>query len=318
MKRICVVGCGRWGKNHIRTLSEMGVLSAVVDNDVERLSRIRDEYKGVMCHSTLQEAIEVRYDGYTVAVPAQAHYEVGRALLAEGLNVMMEKPMTLTADESEKLLTLSSQYGGRLMVGHVLMFHPAIKKIKETIESGKIGTLRYLYSHRLNLGTIRMEEDVFWSFAPHDISLLDYLTGSRVEQIHAKGSEYLTAGLSDVVMAELEYPNNIHGHIFVSWLHPFKQQLLVVVGSEGMLTFDDATDKEVKYYAKGVGFENGLPRTYDNGYEVIPYEQTQPLKEELTYFVEHCDGEIAINRGEDGLAVVSVLEQVTAEIKRGK
>lgn len=313
-KRLCVVGCGRWGMNHVRTLYRLGILFAVVDSDEQRLKSISEEYADVTCHMSLEEAIHARYDGYTVAVPAEAHYSIGSQLLKAGLSVMMEKPMTLTVAESESLIALSNEYGGRLMVGHVLMFHPAIRKIKEVIESGKIGELRYIYSHRLNLGTIRTEEDVFWSFAPHDISLLDYLTGTRVVAIRAKGSDYLTKGVSDIVIAELDYPNNVHAHIFTSWLNPFKQQQLVIIGSEGMLTFDDAGDKEIKYFAKGVNFDIGRPQVYDNGTEVIPYEISQPLTAELAYFAEHCDGDITINSGEDGLAVVRVLEQVSTEI----
>lgn len=310
-KRICVVGGGRWGRNHIRTLSELGCLSAIVESDEERLKGYREEYPKVKCYADIEKAIEARYDGYTVAVPAELHFEIGSRLLKAGLNVMMEKPMTMSVDESVELVELSKLYGGRLMVGHVLLFHSAIRKIKQLIDEGKVGELCYVYSNRLNLGTVRTEEDVFWSFAPHDISVLDYLVGSKAIDIRAKGCDYLTEGISDLAMVELEYLDNVHGHIFVSWLHPFKQQMIVVVGREGMITFDDATDKEVKYYKKRVVFENGRPTAENGEVEIIAYERTQPLTEELKYFAEHCDKDIEINRGEDGLEVVRVLKKVT-------
>lgn len=316
VKKICVVGGGRWGRNHIRTLSELGMLSAIVETDAERVKSYKAEYPDVECTTDLEQAIEARYDGYTVAVPAEWHYEVGSRLLKAGLNVMMEKPMTVTQQESEMLVALSEQYGGRLMVGHVLLFHPAIRKIKQIIDEGYVGELCYVYSNRLNFGTVRTEEDVFWSFAPHDVSVLDYLTGSRAVDIRAKGTECLTRGVSDFVMAEMTYENGVRGHIFVSWLHPFKQQMIVVVGREGMITFDDATDKEVKYYRKRVRFEEGRPILEGGEAEIIDYERKQPLKEELLYFAENCDKQITINSGKAGLEVVKVLERVSSEVNK--
>ncbi len=315
-KRICVVGGGRWGRNHIRTLHGMGCLSAIVESNPTRLQEYVEQYPGVTGYTDIAEAISARYDGYTVAVPAEYHYSIGKPLLENGLNVMMEKPMTLTSVESEELVALARQHDARLMVGHVLLFHPAIRKIKEWIDSGKIGKLHYIYSNRLNLGTVRTEESVFASFAPHDISVLDYLTGTHAIRIEAKGEAFLQPHICDCTMTQLEYPDNVHAHIFVSWLHPFKQQLLVVVGSEGMISFDDATDKQIRYYKKKIEFQQGIPAKVEEPDEIVPYESGMPLENELRYFVEHTDGEIGINSGEAGLEVVRILEQVEQLIKR--
>ncbi|WP_321332873.1 Gfo/Idh/MocA family oxidoreductase [uncultured Bacteroides sp.] len=316
-KRICVIGGGRWGKNHIKTLSGMGCLAAIVESNAERLNNFLTQYPSAKGFTDIDEAIAERYDGYTVAVPAELHFDIGEKLLKKGLNVLMEKPMTMTAQESEQLVKIAKDNNARLMVGHVLLFHPAIRKIKELIGCKKIGKLYYIYSNRLNLGTVRTEESVFASFAPHDISVLDYLTDSHATQIEAKGECFLQKNVCDCTVTQLEYPDNVHGHIFVSWLHPFKQQLLVVVGSEGMISFDDATtEKEIHFYNKKIEFQNGIPAKVEQPDEIIAYEKKMPLEEELHYFVSHTDSEIEINSGKAGLEVVRILEQVQKLINK--
>lgn len=316
-KKICVIGGGRWGENHIKTLNNLSSLVAIVEANPERLKSLLSQYPGVKGYTDVDEAIADRYDGYTVAIPAEYHYTVGKKLIEAGLNVMMEKPMTLTSKESKILVELAKDTGSRLMVGHVLLFHPAYRKIKEAITSGKLGDIFYLYSNRLNLGTIRTEESVFSSFAPHDISILDYLTGSHACAIEAKGEKFLQSNIYDCTLTQLEYPGNIHAHIFVSWLHPFKQQLLVVVGSRGMISFDDSTkEKEIRFYNKRVEFDHGIPMKIEEPDEIIPYEKKMPLEEELNYFIEHLDSTIEINNGEAGYEIVKVLETVQQLIER--
>lgn len=295
----------------------MGCLAAVVETDPKRLDEFLEQYPGIKGYTEVDEAIGCKYDGYTVALPAELHYPVGLKLIGKGLNVMMEKPMTLTAAQSAELVNLAKQTGARLMVGHVLLFHPAFRRIKEVIDSGRLGKLFYLYSHRLNLGTVRTEESVFSSFAPHDISVLDYLTGSSACRIEARGSKFLQDKVYDSTMTLLEYPHNVHAHIYVSWLHPYKQQLLVVVGSKGMISFDDATgEKEIHFYNKRIDFENGLPVKIEAPDEIISYERKMPLEEELKYFAEHLDSTIDINNGQAGYEVVKVLETVQQTIER--
>lgn len=310
-KKICVVGGGRWGKNHIKTLSELGCLAAIAESNADKLEELMSQYPKAEGFTDIDNAIAAGYDGYTVAVPSEFHYPIGKKLIEKGMNVMMEKPMTMTAEQSKELVELAHVTGSRLMVGHVLLFHPAFKKIKETIDSGRIGTLYYIYSNRLNLGTVRTEESVFSSFAPHDISIMNYLIGTRATHIEAKGEKFLQKKVYDCTMTQLDYPGNVHGHIFVSWLHPFKQQLIVVVGSRGMISFDDATqEKDIHLYNKHVDFENGIPIKYEQPDEIIPYDRKMPLEEELKYFINHLDSTIEINSGEAGYEVVKVLETV--------
>jgi UDP-2-acetamido-3-amino-2,3-dideoxy-glucuronate N-acetyltransferase len=309
-RKICVIGGGYWGKNHIKTLYEMGNLGGIVETDKDRLAEHLSKY-AVQGFSDLEDAIKESFDGYIVATPAITHYPIGKKLLSKGLNVLLEKPMTLSTEHAQELVEIAKESNARLMVGHVLLFHPAIKKIKEIVDSGKLGKLYYAYSNRLNFGKVRTEEDVFWSFAPHDISVLNYLIGAPALEIKAKGSKYLQDNVYDVTMAQFTYPNNVHAHIFVSWLHPFKEQRLIVVGEKGMISFEDSSkDKSIIYYDKHVDFVEHQPILLAEPDEIISYEKKLPLTEELKYFIENLDGNIEIADGKSGIEVVKVLETV--------
>ncbi len=315
-KKICVIGGGRWGKNHIKSLYLMGNLGGIIESNTDRLNSLLDEYR-VKGYKEIDDAINEGFDGYIVATPPIMHYPIGKKLLEKGLNVLIEKPMTLSSATAEELLILSEKTGGKLMVGHVLLFHPAIRKIKEVIDSGKIGNLYYIYSNRVNHGTVRTEENVFWSFAPHDISVIEYFVGSPPIFIESSGSKFLQKNVYDFTMTQLVYPNNVHAHIFVSWLHPFKEQRLVLVGSKGMISFDDSSiEKEIFYYQKQIVFDNGYPEKVEKPTEIIAYENKQPLSEELNYFVNNLDKTIEISNGYSGLEVVKVLEKAQNIIEK--
>ena len=309
-KRICVIGGGRWGQNHIKTLYNMGNLAGIVENDPDRLKELLKLYP-VNGFNFVSDALKEKFDGFVVVTPAETHYSIGKQLLELGLNVLIEKPMSLKSEHSEELINIAKRTGSRLMVGHVLLFHPAIKKIKELIDEGQIGKIYYVYSTRLNTGTVRTTENVFWSFAPHDISVLDYLIGKSAIKIEAKASTFLQSGIADFTMAQLTYPNNIQGHIFTSWLHPIKEQKLIVVGSKAMISFNDSTkEKEVILHHKHFRFENGIPVKTEEEDEIISYETKMPLTEELKYFINHLDSKIEIADGQSGHEVVKILESV--------
>lgn len=313
-KKICVIGGGRWGQNHIRTLFQMGNLAGIVETNRERLDELLAQYpvKGFI---KIDDAIRQGFDGYILATPAETHYPVGKKLLERGLNVLIEKPMALSSENSKELVEIAEQTKARLMVGHLLLFHPAIKKIKEIIDSGKIGQLYYVYSNRLNLGTVRTEENIFWSFAPHDISILDYLIGHPAIKIEAQGAKFLQDKIYDVTITQLVYPGNVHAHIFVSWLHPFKEQRLVVVGSQGMLSFDDSSlEKNILYYNKHIDWVDEKPVKVEQPDEIIEYRKGMPLAEELKYFIGNLDKTIEVASGKTGHEVVKVLETVHFEL----
>lgn len=308
--KICVIGGGRWGQNHIKTLFSMGNLAGIVESNPQRLSELIKSYP-VKGFTKVSEALKEQFDGFILATPAETHYPVGKILLEAGRNVLIEKPMTLKSEHSTELIEIANNTSARLMVGHILLFHPAIRKIKEVIDSGKIGKINYIYSTRLNTGTVRTEENVFWSFAPHDISVLDYIIGKPSIKIEAKATNFLQSEIADFAMAQISYPDNVHGHIFTSWLHPFKEQKLVVVGSKGMISFDDSTkEKQIILYNKHFVFEEGKPIKIEQPDEIIPYETKMPLTEELNYFIENLDKSIKIADGMSGHEVVKVLETV--------
>lgn len=303
------MGGGRWGQNHIRTLYELGNLGGIVESNPARLKELLEKYP-VKGFNDVEAALKENFDGFTIAAPAPLHFEIAKQIIEGGKPVMVEKPLTLSSESSKELVELAKKHNVQLMVGHVLLFHPAIRKIKAVIDAGKIGELYYIYSNRLNLGTVRTEENVFWSFAPHDISVLDYLVGKPSIDIDSKGSRFLQKNVYDYTLTQLSYPDNVQAHIFVSWLHPFKEQRLVVIGSKGMLLFEDSSEKkEIKFYNKQIEFEQGIPVKVENPDEIIPYDRKQPLAEELKYFVENMDKTIEIANGTSGYEVVKVLEK---------
>ena len=316
-KNICVVGAGYWGKNHLRTLNNLGVLSGVVENNSDVLGEILNEYSNIKGFSSIEESlIDDSFDGYTIATPAETHFDLAKKVILSKKHVLVEKPLALNIQDVQQLISLSEKNSVRLMVGHVLLFHPAIRKIKEIIKSGAIGRLQYLYSNRLNLGQVRTEENVFWSLAPHDIAIFQYFTETYPLKIQANGSTFLQRGIPDSTLTQLEYKKNIKAHIFVSWLHPFKEHRLVVVGSDGMISFEDSMEgKPLKLYSKGIIFNNKIPEKVDGPVELIDYEKKMPLTEELSCFIESFDGgNISSVDGFHALEVVRILVEASRQL----
>jgi predicted dehydrogenase len=173
--KICVVGAGRWGKNHISTLFELDVLGGIVENDGKRRKEIESLYPDIGCFDSLDNAFHVDFDGYIIATPPISHLPLATKILKYGKPVLVEKPLTMSADEANSMQSVLNESNGRLLVGHLLLFHPAIEKMKSMVDDGMIGDIQYMYSNRLNLGVVRKEENVFWSFAPHDISLFQLI-----------------------------------------------------------------------------------------------------------------------------------------------
>ena len=318
-KNVCVIGAGYWGKNHIRTLNELGYLGGIVETNQETLNGFSEQYPDVKGYLSLDDALKNKeLKGFTVATPAETHYPLAKKIMEAGKHVLVEKPLTLNIDDAENLVKLAVENNVNLMVGHVLLFHPAIRKIKALIDSGKIGKLQYMYSNRLNLGQVRTEENVFWSLAPHDISIFQYFTDTYPEEIKANGSTFLQKGIHDSTITQLQYPNSIEGHIFVSWLHPFKEHRLVVIGSEAMITFEDSMEgKPLKLYAKKYDIEQGVPEKIDGPVSLIDYEQKMALTEELQYFVDHLDQEKpAISNGQHAYEVIKILVEASKQLEK--
>ena len=311
------MGAGNWGMNHIKTLNEIGALGGVVDIDDSRLLAVSDQYDGTLVYHNVADSLRRSFDGYIISTPASTHFDVAKRIIKSKHHVLVEKPLALNVEDAEKLKTLADEYGVNLMAGHLLLFHPAIATIKKLIVDGAIGDLQYLYSNRLNLGVVRTEENILWSFAPHDISIFQHLINDFPVEVVSRGGAFLRSNVHDTTMTILRYPNNIVGHVFVSWLHPFKEHRLVVIGSDGMITFEDSSqEKSLYYYDKTVDFVDGQHVALDVKREKIDYQSKMPLKEELIYFTNHLDGKtLEIASADHAIEVLRILETASKSLK---
>jgi UDP-2-acetamido-3-amino-2,3-dideoxy-glucuronate N-acetyltransferase len=310
-KKICVVGAGSWGKNHIHTLYEMGNLGGIIEINNEKLNEYINQYH-VKGYLNLEDSFKDNYDGYVVATPASTHFDIGSSILKAKKNVLIEKPLSLSSKDAKKIIELSINNKCKLMVGYILLFHPAIIKIKELLKKGKIGNLLYVYSTRLNFGTIRTEESICFSFAPHDIYILNYLIEDLPVSINTVGSCLLNKNIHDSIITNFKYKNNIDAHIFVSWLHPYKEQKIILIGDKGMISFDDASnDKKIYLYNRKIDWEKGYPIKKDNGIGIIDYESMSPLKRELEYFISSLDSDVLIADGLSAYNVIKILEKIS-------
>jgi len=293
-------------------------LVGIVESNKETLNHFAEKYPYAKGFLSLDEALmKENFLGFTIATPAETHYKIAKTIMEAGKHVLVEKPFALQIEHAKELVKLAHEKNVNLMVGHVMLFHPAIRKIKNLIENNKIGKLQYIYSNRLNLGEVRTEENVFWSLAPHDISIFQYFTNSYPTDITASGSTFLQEGIHDSTITQFKYPNGVDGHIFVSWLHPFKEHRLVVIGSEAMITFEDSTEgKPLKLYSKKFDMKSGVPDKIDGPMKRIEYENFLPLSEELKYFVAHLDGSILqIANGQHALEVTKILVEASNQLQ---
>ncbi|MGA0242447.1 MAG: Gfo/Idh/MocA family oxidoreductase [Candidatus Marinamargulisbacteria bacterium] len=311
----CIIGAGRWGKNHIRTASELGVLAGIIESNLAAQDALKKQYPNATVHSSLDAPGALAYDAYSVVVPAEHHYSVAKTLIEHKKHVLIEKPITTNSKESNELVELAKKNNVVVCVGHLLLFHNAFLKMKSLMDDGKIGKLQYMYSNRLNLGTVRTEENSLWSFAPHDISLFQYFTGAFPQKVTSTGGAFLQPHIHDTTMTVCEYPDNVKGHVFVSWLHPFKEHRFVMMGSKGMLVYEDSSDdKSLLFYEKGIDFVNGEPIKRDGPTEVIDYDKAPPLTEEITHFMDcianHTfDSRISAAAGSDVLEILELAQE---------
>jgi predicted dehydrogenase len=308
--RVAVMGCGYWGKNHVRTFHELGVLVAVCD-PTETGRRVAAEIApATPVFERLADMLaETSCDGVVVATPAETHYALAKELLERGYDVFVEKPMALRVSDGERLVDLAEEQNRVLMVGHILEYHPAITKLQQLVADGELGTIRYVYSSRLNLGKIRREENILWSFAPHDIAVLLRLVGDLPFEVIAAGGTYVQPNIPDVTMTQLLFDRGIRGHIFVSWLHPYKEQRLVLVGSRKMAVFDDVR-KELWLYDQRVEWQNGEPLPVKHGSFSLAYSDDEPLRLECEAFLEAI--RTRVPPVTDGYSALNVLHVLSA------
>ena len=314
--KVCVVGAGNWGMNHVKTLNEMKNLGGIVEKNIIVSDMLKVKYPDCKIYNELEHALKDNYDGFIIATPPAFHFKDAKLIIKSGFHLLVEKPITLNKKEAIVLNDLAEKNNVNLMVGHLLLFHPAFRKMKNMLNSGKLGKLQYIYSNRLNHGTIRSEENVFWSFAPHDIALFQYFFNDIPIDITSRGLDILQKNIHDTTVTSFKYKNNRMGHIFVSWLHPFKEHRFVLIGSKGMIHFEDSIDtKPLLFYDKKVEFNGSVPIADSGGLENINYKFEFPLKLKLEYFVNHLNGErIELASGESAIEVMDILEKSSKDL----
>ena len=310
--KIAVFGAGAWGRNIVRTLSELGQLGAVCDPSEASLEATRkivgDKAKNVRWSVQTKDILKDKnIAGVMVATPAETHYEIGKKVLAAGKDLFVEKPLTVDLKEGQKLVKAAESAGKILMVGHLLEYHPAILKLHELIQSGELGEIRYVMSHRLNLGKIRTRENALWSFAPHDISVILRIVGKMPFEVISTGGTYLSPNIPDITLMQMLFDNGVRAHIYVSWLHPFKEQKLVVVGSKKMASFCDIT-KELILYDQRVDWKEGQPVPIKGEGKKVEFGNSEPLAEECRHFIDCiCARRTPRTDGKKGLEVLTLL-----------
>jgi UDP-2-acetamido-3-amino-2,3-dideoxy-glucuronate N-acetyltransferase len=319
LPNIAVIGNGYWGKNLVRNFHALGVLKYVCDPRSAALQEAHDQF-GVDTCSSLKDFIndpDIR--GVAIAAPAIQHYQLAKECLLAGKDVYVEKPLSLRVDEGQELVEIAERRQRVLMVGHILQYHPAILKLKELIDTGELGRIQYIYSSRLNWGKLRSEENILWSFAPHDISAILYLLDEVPTSVTASGGSYINPQVYDTTLTACEFKSGVKAHIFVSWLHPFKEQRLVIVGTQKMAVFDDVEkERKLVIYSHSIDWLNRLPIAHKGEGQTIALPAEEPLRKECEHFIES----IVTRRtprtdGKNGLKVLEVLDACERSLRAG-
>lgn len=312
--KIAVLGCGYWGKNLVRNFHELGSLALVCDPAESARAAAAQLAPEVEVRAAFQEALNSdQITAVAIAAPAAAHYALAKAALRAGKDVFVEKPLSLELREAEELVSLADQLGRVLMVGHLLQYHPCVQALHSRLAQGDLGKLHYITSNRLNLGKIRREENALWSFAPHDISVILTLANNQLpDRVRCTGGEYLNQGIADTTLTTIHFAGGVRAHVFVTWLNPFKEQKLTVVGSSGIAVFDDMkpwAEKLVIYRQYLTWADGQIPTANKTQGEPVVVPESEPLKNECQHFIECCvDRRAPRTDGAEGLRVLSVLQ----------
>jgi len=306
---IAVIGAGYWGKNLVRNFYGLGVLKTIYDINYCVEKEFRQKYPSLTFAKDLNTILlDPTIKAVVIATPAETHYWLVKEALLANKHIFVEKPLALNTEQGQELVSLAQDKSSILMVGHILQYHPAILKLKEIIDQGELGKIQYIYSNRLSIGKIRAEENILWSFAPHDISIILMLLDEFPVAIQANGGEYLQSKIADVTMSILEFKSGVKGHIFVSWLHPFKDQKLIIVGDRKMAVFDDVSDKKLLLYPHKIEWKNRIPVANKAQPEIVPIQKQEPLQAECQHFLDCIEGNKQPRTdGQEGLRVLQVL-----------
>ena len=310
MVRIVQIGCGHWGKNLTRNFAEIGVLAGVVDGS-EDTARLMSETYGVPVMDFEDALTDKNVDAVALATPAETHAALATKALNAGKHVYVEKPLALEVSDAKALVGLAEKKNLRLMVGHLLQYHPVFLALKAQVEAGLIGELQYIYSNRMSLGKFRIEENVLWSFAPHDFSMILSLVGEEPASVTSQGASFVTPGIADWCSVQLTFPGGARGHVLTSWAHPFKEQRLVVTGTKGVLVFEDSIpewEHKLALYRHIIDKSGAVPVPNKTDAEYLSVDKGEPLKNECRHFVDCItSGRTPRTDGREGLAVLRAL-----------
>ena len=301
-------------------MHEIGALGAIVDAGYDPST-----FPGIevpVHHSDQLDTVlmDPAITAVVIATPAATHGAIARRCLDAGKNCFVEKPLALDVAEAQGLVDLAEERHVVLMVGHLLQYHAAFERLRQLATEGVLGRIQYLYSNRLNLGKFRREENALWSFAPHDISMILSLVGEEPTEVSATGSSYLHPGVADVTTTHLSFPGGASAHVFVSWLHPVKEQKLVVVGDRGMAVFDDRRpwDSKLMLYRHGVAWRDGAPEPVTAEGEAVALEQSEPLRRECQHFLDSVAAHRRpVTDGHEGVRVLRVLDAAQRSLEAG-
>lgn len=312
--KICLVGAGNWGKNYLKTLDNLSLDFVVVEQNTNLVNELKKTFVNITFYKKIEETFN-ECNTYIIATPPKTHFEIALNCLKNKKNVLVEKPLTLHVKDSKVLYEKAKEVGKTLAVGHLLLFHPAIKIIKNLIDTKSIGDLQYIYSNRLNLGKVRKDENVLWSLAPHDISILQYLMDSEYPiKIQCIGNKILNEKMHDTTTTFLSYKNKINSHIFVNWLNPFKDHSLVVIGSEKMVTFN-GVNNDLYLHNKSLNKQNFDIEVQDVPAEKIEYDFAPPLTSQIKYFLDNLDNpNINYIGGKEAIDIMNILRESSKQL----
>lgn len=324
--RIAVVGAGYWGINHVRVFARLpgAELARVCDPSDQRLALASTLAPNAQMGTDFEAVLaDASIDAVVLATPAVLHAEQTVAALEAGKHVLVEKPLALNVADAERACAAAKAANRVLLVGHLMLYHPALERIKTMLDSGELGKLYYLYATRVNLGRLRRDENALWSFAPHDLSMIDALLGHEPVSVSARGSAYLQPGVEDVVFVTLRFPGGEMAHIHLSWLDPRKERRLTLVCSSKMVELDDVSAEKLRIYDKGYDRPPGFTHyseylTIRQGDVHIPHvPMTEPLTVECTHFLDCIGGKATPKSGPDsGLRVVRMLAAAQASLEQ--
>lgn len=313
--RVGLIGAGGWGKKLARTLHELGGLGGIAEIRPELRAQLGSLYPAIPLYPDHKDLLQSDIPAVAIATPAATHFALVREALAAGKHVFVEKPLALRGEEAEELADRAERAGRILMVGHLLLYQPAVGWMKDYLISGDLGELWSLYQERLNLGTVRMVENALWSLGVHDVAVLLHLVGERPTDVQAVGQAVLQPRVEDDVHLHLSFPNGIRAHVHASWLWPEKRRRLTVIGSRTMLVYDEIV-QEVTLHRKRIG-EDLRPR--DEGGEVVFRGAAEPLRLEMEHFVACVqDGRRPLSGGRQAVDVVAVLEEATRQLREAR